>query len=365
MGKPKTDPKVAKSVMLKAGLKPLEPYKSFHAKWKCMHLACGKVVSPTYASIKGGQKGCRDCGLKSGSAKRRISEAQLQKVLTKANLQALEPYRNKGAKWKCKCLVCNRTVYPHYAQLRDGWGGCAYCSKRKVDEADAIKTMIKAKVKPLEPYKNSPSRWKCKCLVCNKTVYPSYNSVKMGQGGCKFCAGNYMNPAKANKVFLKAGLKPLEPYKGADKKWKSQCIKCNDIVFPRFMNVARGHSGCLNCSDIGFKPRKPAVLYLIKHEEMNSIKVGITNTSSIISRLDQFKRYGWIIHKKYSFEKGINASKIEDEIMYWLKKELKLKNHLSAKDMPITGGHTETFDADAISMLEIQKMIEKIRRGMK
>jgi hypothetical protein len=363
MGKPKTDPKVAKSVMLKAGLKPLVPYSNSQIKWKCLHIECGQIVYPRYIDIKKGQGGCKECGLKNGAAKRRLSDAQLQKVLAKANLQTLEPYKNKDAKWKCKCLTCNRIVYPHYAQLRDGWGGCAYCSSRKVDESDAIEIMLTAKLKPLEPYKNSPSKWKCKCLVCNKIVFPSYNSIKMGQGGCKFCAGNIFDPAKAKRIFLKAKLKPLEPYKGANKKWKSQCMKCGEVVSPRFMNVTRGHSGCLNCSNIGFKPKQPAVLYLITHHQMNSVKVGITNTTSIISRLEQFQRYGWKIHKKYHFEKGIHAAKIEDEIMQWLKKERKLKNHLTAKDMPITGGHTETFNMDTISVIEIQKRIDGIKRA--
>jgi len=124
-----------------------------------------------------------------------------------------------------------------------------------------------------------------------------------------------------------------------------------------------GHGGCLNCSDIGFKPKQPALLYLITHEQMNAIKVGITNTTTVINRLDQFKRYGWRIHKKYRFKKGIEASKVEEKIMNWLKKDLKLPNYLTDKDMPVTGGHTETVSADSITVLEIQKKIEKLIKG--
>jgi len=362
-GKPRLDPKVTKSVMLKAGLKPLEPYKSFFTKWKCLHIECGQIVYPTYAAIQRGQGGCRDCGFKIGSTKRKNNKEDLTKVMAKAKLEPLEPYKNSHSKWKCRCLVCKKIVYPSYKYVSKTSKGCRYCSKVLVDEVDAVKSMLKAKLKPLEPYKNSKTGWKCKCLVCNKTVFPVYNSIQSGRGGCKYCAGNAVKPADARKLFTKAKLMPLEPYKGADAKWKCKCMKCDEIVYPTYGNVYMGHGGCVFCSDIGFKPQQPALLYLITHLEMDSIKVGITNTKTVISRLDQFKRHGWKIHKKYTFKKGVNASIIEREIIDWLKKDLKLPNHLSPKQMPITGGHSETFNADTISVLEIQRRIDKLVKG--
>ncbi len=338
MGKPRLDPKVTKSVMVKAGLKPLEPYKSFFAKWKCVHIECGQIVYPTYAGVHRGQGGCRDCGYKVGSAKRKNDDEYVIKLMEKAQLKALEPYKNNNAKWKCRCLVCKKVVYLRYKDVRKNKSGCQYCSKRLVDEKDAVKMMLKVKLKPLEPYKNSKTKWKCRCLVCNKTVSPIYNSIQSGRGGCKYCSGNVSNPTKAKKLFIKAKLMPLEPYKNANTKWKSRCMTCNEIVYPTYGNISMGHSGCVYCSDIGFKPKQPAILYVITHNQMNSVKVGITNTKTIISRLDQFKRYGWEVHKKYTFQKGIHASLIEDDIMTWLKKDLKLPNYLSPKDMPITGG---------------------------
>lgn len=362
-GKPRLDPKVTKSVMLNAGLKPLEPYKSFFAKWKCLHIQCGQIVYPTYAAIQGGQGGCRDCGFKIGSAKRKVNEEKLNKIMAKAKLEPLEPYKNSFARWKCRCLVCKKIVYPSYKYVSKTYKGCRYCSKTLVDESEVVEKMLKAKLKPLEPYTNSKSEWKCRCLVCKKIVFPVYNSIQRGQGGCKYCAGNIKNPAKAEKVFIKAKLKPLEPYKSSNAKWKSRCMTCNEIVFPTYANVNSGHSGCFYCSDIGFKPKQPAILYLITHAEMNAIKVGITNTNTIISRLNQFKRHGWTIHKKFTFKKGIYASLIEDDIMAWLKKDLKLTNHLTPKDMPITKGHSETFNADSITVLEIQKKVEQLIKG--
>lgn len=350
--------------MLKAGLKPLEPYTNYHAKWKCVHLECGQIVYPTYSGILRGQGGCRECGYKNGSAKRKVTEKKFIEVMGKAELKPLEPYKDVHAKWKCQCLKCDKTVMVRYNDIRKNNSGCQYCAKRLVDEKDAVKIMLKKKLKPLEPYKGNKPRWKCECLVCTRIVYPTYNSVQRGQGGCKYCAGKVITQAQAKKLFIKAKLMPLEPYKSSSTKWKCRCLVCDQIVYPTYGNVYMGHGGCVFCSEIGFKPRQPALLYVITHAQLNAIKIGITNTTTIIKRLDQFKRHGWQIHKKYSFKKGIDASSIEEEVLKWLKNDLKLRNHLSAKDMPITGGHTETFNADSISVVEIQRRVELLINGL-
>jgi hypothetical protein len=53
----KIDPKVAEEVMLKAGLKPLEPFNKASYKWKSVHIQCGEIVYPTYSSVKRGRGG--------------------------------------------------------------------------------------------------------------------------------------------------------------------------------------------------------------------------------------------------------------------------------------------------------------------
>lgn len=362
MGKAKLDPKKTNAVMIKAGLKPLEPYKNVHSKWKSIHIECGKIVYPSYIRIKSGQSGCKECADKKSTVKRRNSSKKIMEVMKKAKLKPLEPYKNTHAKWKCKCLGCKKIVYRRFNDVLASQSGCQYCSKRLVDENHAIKIMLKKKLKPLVPYKSNKTKWKSKCLVCERIVYPTYNSVQKS-GGCKYCAGKVVSQAQAKRLFIKAKLMPLEPYKKSDTKWKSKCLICGEIVYPTYGNIYMGHGGCFYCSDIGFKPQKPAILYLISHKQMNAIKVGITNTETKISRLNQFKRQGWLVDKKYPFKKGIHASKIENEIIRWLKKDLRLTNYLSSAEMPITGGHSETFDADLITTIEMQKKIKELIKG--
>ena len=55
------DHSVAEAVMLKANLKPLEPYTSAHINWKCECLVCGSIVTPKYATVQSKGAGCKTC----------------------------------------------------------------------------------------------------------------------------------------------------------------------------------------------------------------------------------------------------------------------------------------------------------------
>ena len=110
----KTDPKVAKAVMLKAGYKPLEPYKTANTKWKCLHIPCGNTIYPTYGAVQQGRGACLPCGhIKTANA-RRIPEKKAVAIMLKAGLKPLEPYKNNFTKWKSKCLKCKKKLNLFY-----------------------------------------------------------------------------------------------------------------------------------------------------------------------------------------------------------------------------------------------------------
>jgi hypothetical protein len=47
--------------------------------------------------------------------------------------------------------------------------------------------MKKAKLNPLVPFKGADKPWKCECLKCGRIVNPAYSWIKQGQGGCRSC----------------------------------------------------------------------------------------------------------------------------------------------------------------------------------
>ena len=437
------DPKHAEAVMLKAGLKPLEPYTNSTTKWKCLHIQCGRTVDPTYSTIRRGRGGCIPCGyIKTGNA-RRMPEKKAIAIMLKAGMKPLEPYKNALSRWKCICLTCGHIGSPTFNSVNNGQGGCRPCSYIKtgmairITEKEARSRLKEQKLQVVGKYEwhDNNDLFEIKCLICKKNSKTSWDTLskKGRQTGCRTCSrkaasflqvteemhiqllsehnlesigkytGNHdllsvkclvcykkkkvrrsflqqrknkmlgcmtcagapvADPKKIERVMRKAKLEPLVPYSGNHQRWKCKCLKCGETVYPAFNSILQGQGGCIYCAEIGFNYKEPAYFYIIFHAEFDSIKVGITNTDSKPDRLKHFQKYGWEIHQKYNFKIGNDAFKIETEILRWIRKDLKLPVHLSTEEMPKTGGHSETVDADLISVVDIRKKVDQIIKGL-
>jgi len=354
-------------IMKAANLKPLEPYKTAIKKWKCECLKCGGTVYPQYSWIQSGQGGCRPCGLKAGGLKNRVTHSKARERLKKAKLQLVGTSENyfENTELKVKCLICKQldTANLGTIRIKSRQPGCERCSRRTtpIPQEDAIKFYIKHALKPLSPYKNNNSKLKCECLVCGKTKYIIRNSLvvrgtKFGLG-CRNCAGGRIIDLKeVMNVMKRAKLQPLEPYKNSDLKWKCTCLKCGEIVYPMYGSIRQGQGGCIYCASGKINPKQPAFLYLVTHEHLDCVKVGIGSSSS---RITIHRRKGWELVKKWNFNKGEKAIRVESETLIHIRKSLGIKHYLSKEEMP-QGGHTETFSLDQVSVLYLKEFIDKI-----
>lgn len=113
------------AVMMKANLKPLEPYSGNSAKiWKCQCMLCGSECFPRYYDVsKKNKGGCKPCSLipSPGSVNKAIE------VMRKSNLEPTKPYVNSVSPWECRCMKCGEIVTPSLHNVRRGHGGCVYC----------------------------------------------------------------------------------------------------------------------------------------------------------------------------------------------------------------------------------------------
>jgi len=361
----KIDPKKisdeeAIQIMLDAGLKPLVPYKSTKTPWDSLCLKCGKITSPQLANVRNTKIPCAYCsGFK-------VDADDAVKFMESKNLTPLEPFANATVKWMCKCAICGRTVYPAYSWIKAGQGGCVTCGREATAKSHrythemTVETMNKASLEPLEDYRASDAPWKCRCLKCDRVVFPSFSNVKNGHAGCAFCSGNAVHPEDAERIMREKGYEPLEPYVGHNKsKWKSRHIQCGTIVYPYYNTIQNGKSGCSVCADYGLKQEDPAYVYIMIHDEFCSIKVGISNNNARPNRVKSHASNGWKLYKQIDVPTGAIATDIEAKTFFWIRKELGLGVHLS-KEMMKTGGYSETVDAEEISVLQIDRYIQEI-----
>lgn len=244
------------------GLRPLEPYTGSSTPWRCEHIACGNVVTPRLDTIRRRNSPCcTTCGHKENRRKQLGDEASAVEVMLSKSLKPLVDYPGFGRPWKCECLQCGRIVQPHFSSIKAGRNGCAYCSARKVDPDDAVSFMLSMELQPLVPYPGSKTNWKCRCMKCDKEVYPNYGDIKQGDGGCKYCGGKYVDPQSAVELMLVSDLIPQVAYVNSITKWHCLCTKCGRDVFPTYDTIRGGHSGCKYCSG-NFVDSKEAEIFL-------------------------------------------------------------------------------------------------------
>jgi len=207
------------------------------------------------------------------------------------NLEPLEPYKNTQTPWKCRCLKCGKTVTPRHNSVQQGSGGCKYCAKVFVDAEDAILVMRKAKFEPLVPYPGSQKPWKSKCLRCGRVVQPAYTTIQGGQKGCVYCGGKKVDPQEAFDFMVSKGLTPLEPYTRADGQWKCRCIRCLKEVTPSYSSVRQGQSGCVYCSGNKVDPQDAISLFL-----ENNLKPLVPYKSTDTKWKSECLKCGHIVH---------------------------------------------------------------------
>jgi hypothetical protein len=322
-------PEEAKAILLKHGLKPIDPYVNSKSRWKSIHLECGTTCYPMLEKVKLGQIGCPECRYKKAAKTLRFTEEKARKMMLEAGYKPLEPYVNALNKWKSIHIVCGRTVYPNLNTIQQGGGGCKDCGSSATGQAkrnslDKVNATLNRKnFTLLGDYRDSKTRIRLKCNVCLDVFWGIYTVITREKGrGCKNCAliasaqryrlkpdillqrlnrvnleiaGDYKNSRttlmcrclKCEKVFgiypaslidgggcpdcnrASAGLirrnseresieimrkiglvEPLEPYSGAGKRWKSQCINCAQIVYPTLASIkGRNQGGCKFCAD--------------------------------------------------------------------------------------------------------------------
>lgn len=356
----KVDPKKIEKYLQQAKLTPLEPYKSNTSKWKMFHETCGNEVVTTWAEVQSGQGGCGICRYTKIANKLKKSDEKAFQMMREAGGEPLEPYKNNHTRWKVRCLRCSEISYPLLSNVMKGQGVCMLCRPKSpvVTEKQALDFINGKNLSAKEKYKTAHGKWLLSCNSCLKTDYYVYSQMKSQNHGCVYCSKHKVDPADAISLFRKMGFEPLEEYQNARKSIKAKCLNCNRVSAKRYDDVRTGR-GCKYCQTAALDLLAPTYYYIMKHPEFDAIKVGIGNLNRRQDRIKQHKREGWLLFYSYELDTGEFALELEQAILVWLRQEKKLPIFLSKSEMP-QGGWTETVSAESISVLAIRDKFEEI-----
>ena len=161
---------------------------------------------------------------------RRKTHAEAETTMLAAGLLPLVEYPGSKVKWRCRCMVRDAVVEPLLNTVDQNGRGCKPCGIRRraeskrIPEAQVVQQMRQAGMAPQQPYPGAMKPWLGTCLACGETISPSLHNVRGGQGACRFCAGQAVNPDRAADRMRDAGAEPLEPFPGSNQPWSCQCL---------------------------------------------------------------------------------------------------------------------------------------------
>lgn len=354
------EPRAAMKLMRTNGFIPQVPFPGTNTPWKSRCSLCKKITSPTYWNVAKGT-GCKFC------AKRAVDPLDAAQVMKSRGFTVLESFPGATTPWKVRCDSCKREFTTTFHSLSTS-NRCRYCQRSELDPAEIERVLKSLYLIPLEKYPGASYPWKLKCKRCQKIFERKYEKLTRKDGkvhGCSYCSRKRVDPAEAVALMKKFGVTPLVAYPGANKPWKCRCMKCKNIVYPRWGDVGQGQGACSNCADYGLNYSLPGYLYLITNSELNSHKVGIANTyksRTYDDRMYQHKKRGWVLYKKKSFATLRQAQQVEKSFLRWLRLEMEIPVHLSRTHMS-QGGWTETFESSEIDLPTVWKKVEELSRN--
>jgi hypothetical protein len=213
-------------------------------------------------------------------------------------------------------------------------------------------------VTAVSPGSNSKRGWKCEkghtwtasissrtsgrnCPYCsNQKVLEGFNDL-----GCLFpTVSAEADGWDAHKVVAKSGTK---------RKWK--CSQGHIWSISPNARVPNG-TNCPSCAKFGFDPNKRGYLYLLRHENWELFKIGISNSPTM--RTASHEERGWEVMENKGPMDGLLAYEWEQSILKML------KNHgadLGRED--IAGkfdGYTESWVARSFPVTSIKELMDLV-----
>jgi hypothetical protein len=239
------------------------------------------------------------------------------------------------------CRNCNKPPGPPKASL-----------SRRQKEAAACNP-------PLEwlgdPTINANLYTAIRCTNCGTQFSARPNDVKQAHRRCPNC----WQPSRDQRDDEAAELDPPARWVGnptvggSAANCEIECLGCRVSWKTKPNNVQQGFA-CPNCSKNGFKPSKPAFVYLVLKPD-GVAKVGISNTAntSIGDRLKRHRASGYVLQRTWAFQIGADAQWVEKSMKHLLKtKYLLLPAAPEGED-----GYTESFHSSSLPLADAAKWI--------
>ena len=345
------------------GLEPTGDYSNSTSNVQCIHLECGKVLSLSYSRLSNNENACKFCAGLTNSEEDALKTIMSYGF---SPLEKFPGSSKKWKVRHNICGNDKSLIFTRMKRslvTKGNYVGCLICTGNKKHTNAEVRAFLKTKgFRMLGNYVDSGTPINAIHITCGKKAMPTYNALRRGRVNCGYCSGKHVEPLDAIKFMKANGYIPQEEYTYSTSPWKCIHKKCGNITKPTYNNIKRGLGGCRFCASWGIDFTKKTVLYLISHPKLSAHKIGINNFDS--GRLEKHLKNGWIVYKTKLFSGGLPAYEVEQSILEWLRNECDFQMYLLPKQMP-QGGHTETVDASEIDLPTIWAKVEELSKVKK
>ena len=206
----------------------------------------------------------------------------------------------------------------------------------------------------------SSKGFKWRCTLGHEWTARVDNRV-FSNTGCPYCSGSKVlagfndlvttHPALAAEAH---GWDPSTVSAGSDKRRAWQCA-LQHIWTASVSSRALAATGCPSCAPSGFDPYLPGWLYLVRHEEMGLLQIGISN--KIEDRLRSHGRRNWDCLDVMGPLDGQTARELERAILAYLDSRGIERGRAVAESFD---GYTEAWrwlDLDVLSLRELRSLV--------
>lgn len=263
-----------------------------------------------------------------------------------------------------------------------GGTSCPYCLGMKAlpGESDLISLNphLAAELAKEQPNGIDPSRllpksnkrvtWQC-------VAYPDHlwnapPASRLAGHGCPYCAGQKVKAGFNDlATFAPDIAAEWHPTKNGERQPNQVARGANSYAWwlcneghewRAVINSRRNGVGCPRCSQKGFDSSLPGIFYVVIHRSYMAGKVGITNVDARHGRLNELAQAGWEIVSTTQRDSGLLVRDVETRVLRWLRKDLGLPTYLGSSEMKKTGGHSETFSLEGVSITLLLKTASDI-----
>ncbi|MEV0636387.1 hypothetical protein AB0I77_15740 [Streptomyces sp. NPDC050619] len=280
--------------------------------------------------------------------------------LALAGCEPVEQYPGRTSiPFLVRCLIetCpgRRPFRTYLSQVRAlrGDSACQHCRARRRANERRAEMISCGRILPLEVIHDVKQPVRGWCMRCwNVVDKPRLDNIRSGQGGCEHCGGKKrFTEQEARRIARAWGYKPLPDiaYENDATKWPGLCLAQGHFCTPN-LNMRFQSGPCASCADYGFKPNRPALLYLVISSRLEAAKIGICEDSPKNQRLYEHGRTGWTLRKIMQFPLGRDAHELEQVIV----RSWRERGWTTVTDGGLAyNGYTETVSLHVITETDI------------